>query len=1045
MHRGPEADGTSQSIHVLAVGSSWLTETATTLEDEGTTVDGVRAIDRADSSDGADCLLTDDRDVLEGVDGSVPVVFVVDESEDEATAVDRLLADGVDDVLSRRDVENESLFRHRIRRTASWANARQTLERREAWYRSLIERSSTILLVVDEDRQLTYVSPSVGRVTGYTQAALRAGDGAEAIHRDDRGRYAEAFDSVYDAGPGATETCEYRVRHADGTWHVHEAILTNRLADPIVSGVVVSIRDVTEHRRIERELSDSLERVTDAFFALDAEWRFTYVNDRASSIFGLEESAMLGRTFLEVFPEAAGTDLERAAVEAMETQEPGSIETYYEPSGIWVDARVYPSFSGLSVYFRDVSDRVEREQEVVSRTEQLETLVENVPVILYALDTDGTFTLSEGRGLARLGLESGEVVGESIFDVFAEHSSICADARRSLDGESVHSFRTVDDRIFETWYRPIVRDGGLERVIGVGVDVTERTQYGRALGALQETTGRLLAVESKQAACEYVVDVAAEALELTTVAVYRFDERENVLEPAAYSTPLVTEIGTPPQIQPTEGLAWDAFVDGTPRLVDDADEGLFPGASADARSGLFVPLGEHGIFVALSTDPGAYDDDHLDLARLLCATAEAALDRIGRTRRLHERERELKRQNVHLEQLNRAGRLREDVGEHLLRANSRSEIERGVCERLIELEGCVFAWIGEPDPGGTHVVHRESAGVDRGYLDAVTVTTVDADAAEPTGRAAVTRSVTSIENVATSLRDGDWRAEALSRNYQSVVSVPLLYDDFLYGVLSVYADHRDGFDETIRSTLAEVAEMIAYTIDAVGRKKALLSDAVTEIDLAVEGETVFEALVDRFGVTVELEGAVTSDAESPVVFVALDDVIDVAVVESLEGVDEVAAIGRAEEDTVLRIRLGEPFLGSVVEDQNCTLRRLTADESGVRATIDVPQSIDVRQLLAGINRRGHTVSLLARREETTANGASSAHSDRTVLLDDLTDRQREVVQAAYHGGFFEWPRRSTGEELATSLDISAPAFHNHVRTVQQKLFSSLFEQERRGG
>ncbi|WP_255191344.1 PAS domain S-box protein [Natronobeatus ordinarius] len=1045
MHRGLDTGDFSQSLRVLALGPPWLEEAAVTIEGEGVTVDSERAADDGTVPTGeVDCVLTDDRRTIESIDDRMPVVLVAE--PEAAVDVDRVLEDGVADVVTRATLEDGSLLRHRLRRAAEWSGSRHALDRQEAWYRLLAERSSAILVVVDENRKVTYVSPSVERLTGYDVSELLDGQGSEFVHPDDYDACVDAFESVYGDGPDATETCEYRIQHADGSWHVHEAAFTNRLEDPIVEGVVVSIRDVTKHRRIERELGESLERVTDAFFALDAEWRFTYVNDRAASIFGIEPEQLLGQRFLEVFPEAAGTDLERAAVDAMRSQEPGTLETYYEPYEIWIDVRLYPSQSGLSVYFRDVSDRVEREREVVDRTEQLETLVENVPVILYALDAEGTFTLSEGRGLEPLDLQPDEAVGESLFDLFADQPAICADARRALDGEPVHSYRTVGDRIFETWYRPIVRDGQLERVIGVGVDVTERTQYGRALSALQETTGRLLAVESKQAACEYVVDVAADALGLENAVVYRFDERENGLDPAAYSTTLVSTVGMPPRIQPNESVTWDAFVDGSPRLVSDVGERpLLDGDHGDVRNGLFVPLGEHGVFVALSTEPGELDEGDLDLAQLLCATAEAALDRIGRTRRLHERERELKRQNARLERLNRTGRLREDVEEHLLRAESRTEIERGVCERLIELDECVFAWIGEPDPGGTHVVRRESAGVERGYLDAVTVTTVDADAAEPAGRAVRTRSTVSVENAATSLRDGDWRPEALSRNFQSVLSIPLVYDDFLYGVLSVYADRRNAFDETIQSTLEELGEAIAYTIDAVSRKNALLSDAVTEIDLALGDETVFETLATQFETTVDLEGVVPGDDEAAVVFVALDATVEGDEVEAFDGVDEATVIGRTEERTMLRIRLTEPFLGTAVEDQNCDLRGLTADESGVRATVDVPQSVDVRQVLAGLNRRGHTVSLLARREAAASTESSRPRPGHQPLLDDLTDRQREVVQVAYHGGFFEWPRQSTGEELAASLEISPPAFHNHVRTVQQKLFSSLFARDQRSG
>jgi predicted DNA binding protein len=55
----------------------------------------------------------------------------------------------------------------------------------------------------------------------------------------------------------------------------------------------------------------------------------------------------------------------------------------------------------------------------------------------------------------------------------------------------------------------------------------------------------------------------------------------------------------------------------------------------------------------------------------------------------------------------------------------------------------------------------------------------------------------------------------------------------------------------------------------------------------------------------------------------------------------------------------------------------------------------------------------------------------------LTDRQREVVEIAYHSGFFEWPRDSTGEEIAETLGVSPPTVHKHLRAAERKLLAAI--------
>lgn len=1054
MNVGPESHEVDHLRRLLVVSATpWVQTAAHALEDadeaESIAVDVVEsdgdfdvdslATDGSRAEERPDCVLTDDTDVVRtgDIDDPLPLVFAVESPTSDALES----ISGDVEVVTRTDATTPALLRHRLERAVECAHARRTLADREAWYRTLIERSSTLLLVLDEERRRTFVSPSVQRIVKCDPADTLGERAEEVIHPDDRETFVEVFDEVRDRGPGSTATCTYRVRHADDSWHVHEAILTNHLEDPIVGGVVVTIRDVTDYHRVERELNETFERVADAFVALDTDWRFTYVNDRAGELFEADADDLVGRSIDEIVPELDETELQAEALESFDTQVPRTIDAYVEPYELWVEARIYPSPTGLSVYFTDITEETTREVKLTEHIERLQTLVENAPVVLFVLDSDGTFTLSEGSGLENIGLESGDVVGESIFDVY-DDPQIHANVRRALDGEPVHTHHSIEDRFFESWYRPITGgDGEVGRVIGVGVDVTERSQYEQALGTIQDATKQLLTVESSTEAFEYVVDVATDILEGTDVVCYRFDERANALVPAAYST-----AERPARIQPVESPIWDSFVGETTQTID--DDHIVPSVDEEDhgstfRSGLSVPLGEHGVLVVASPDPDRYVSgaEAVDLTQLLAATVEAALDRIARSQRLRERERELDEQNTRLERLGRASRVREDLEELLLRADSREEIERGICDRLLEIDECQFAWIGEPDPGGNRVVPRETAGHGDSYLEAVTVTTVDNPATEPTGACVRSREVVSVENVADGIRNGAWRAEALSRNFQSILSIPLLYDGFLYGVLSVYADRHDGFDEPTRTILEELGETIAYTIDAVQRKNALVSDDVTELELEFDAESAFTTLAERFETTVTLEGTIPQTDDSTITFLALETSVDSDDIGEIDGFEAVTPLRVSDDRTLVQARLTGPFFGTVVENHGGSLRALTIDESGTRAIVDVPRSVEVRELLAGISRSGPNVSLRAKHDRTRSRDRDrllERHGQHP-LLEELTDRQREVVQAAYHGGFFEWPRTATGEEVAASLNISPPAFHNHVRTVQRKLFASLFE------
>jgi PAS domain S-box-containing protein len=126
-----------------------------------------------------------------------------------------------------------------------------------------------------------------------------------------------------------------------------------------------------------QEQVDILDRMTDAFFAVDENWEFTYVNERGRRVIGRAMAAggdttdLLGRNIWTVLPSLEGTEFGKRYQQAMSEQEPASFEAYFEPLGTWFDVSVYPSPAGISVYFRDITERHEHEEAIRSRERTL--------------------------------------------------------------------------------------------------------------------------------------------------------------------------------------------------------------------------------------------------------------------------------------------------------------------------------------------------------------------------------------------------------------------------------------------------------------------------------------------------------------------------------------------------------------------------------------------------------------------------------------------------------------------------------------------------
>lgn len=139
--------------------------------------------------------------------------------------------------------------------------------------------------------------------------------------------------------------------------------------------------------------------------------------------------------------------------------------------------------SSLKESYTDLEQRVaERTKELRESEERLRTVITSAPIVLFALDSKGVFTLSEGERLKALGLKPGEVVGRSAFDVYRDIPQIVDNTRRALAGEEFVSSVDVGELTFETRYSPLRSESGNTiGVIGVATDVTDRKHAERAL------------------------------------------------------------------------------------------------------------------------------------------------------------------------------------------------------------------------------------------------------------------------------------------------------------------------------------------------------------------------------------------------------------------------------------------------------------------------------------------------------------------------------------------------------------------------------------
>jgi PAS domain S-box-containing protein len=150
--------------------------------------------------------------------------------------------------------------------------------------------------------------------------------------------------------------------------------------------------------------------------------------------------------------------------------------------------------SVLMLEFRDVTETRKVEEALRRLEERLRVVVASSPIVLFALDHKGVFTLSEGRGLESLGLKPGQHVGQSVFEIYRDSPAVLAVIRRALSGEEFREEVDVGHLVYETSYSAIRGpDGSVQGVIGVATDVTQHRRLESQLRQVQrmESIGRL--------------------------------------------------------------------------------------------------------------------------------------------------------------------------------------------------------------------------------------------------------------------------------------------------------------------------------------------------------------------------------------------------------------------------------------------------------------------------------------------------------------------------------------------------------------------------
>ncbi|MEG5046093.1 PAS domain S-box protein [Microcoleus sp. B4-C1] len=323
----------------------------------------------------------------------------------------------------------------------------------------------------------------------------------EAVHHDDR-PFVHTVLNELKANQPHTEI-EYRTLWADGTvrWILAKGDCAYNAEGMIIStrGVLIDISDRKQAeealRQSEEQSRNILESIDDGFFSLDENWCFTYVNRSAEILLDRTASDLIGKNVWEEFPGLNGSEFEQVYRRVANERVALSVTAFYPDHDRWYDVRTYPAANGITIYFRNVTDRKLAEEVLQQREAELRLVTNAVPALISFVDSDQRYRFNNRAYEEWFGHPAAQIYGKHLQEVLGKtgYEGIRPYVEQVLAGQEVTfesqiPYKDGGTRYINATYVPRFNSQGkIEGFVAFVNDITDRKQ---AEATLRESEAR---------------------------------------------------------------------------------------------------------------------------------------------------------------------------------------------------------------------------------------------------------------------------------------------------------------------------------------------------------------------------------------------------------------------------------------------------------------------------------------------------------------------------------------------------------------------------
>ncbi|WP_297337590.1 PAS domain S-box protein [Algoriphagus sp.] len=203
-----------------------------------------------------------------------------------------------------------------------------------------------------------------------------------------------------------------------------------------------SFQDIHSSKSLETQISEILGSISDAFYAVNQDWNFTFFNKEAERLLGRKSEELLGKNIWEEIAPAKGTILEETYRRVAETGISKTFEYLYPGNDSWYELNAYPSNGGVSSYFKNIDERKKNAEALQAAYEEKTRILESIGDAFFAVDQDWNVTYWNREAELVLGRKREVILGRNLWDEYADaiDSDFYREYHRAMDAQEMVSF-----------------------------------------------------------------------------------------------------------------------------------------------------------------------------------------------------------------------------------------------------------------------------------------------------------------------------------------------------------------------------------------------------------------------------------------------------------------------------------------------------------------------------------------------------------------------------------------------------------------------------